>query len=135
MIDRHNRDDELRGFVDGPPSEGMIQDRFDTKQRLQPRGEAWRTDNGRECLCDAAFESGYDAAIIQAKQTIEPLLTAARDVLNASYHSEASAKATARNRLADELRRFELLCGDQLTGDATQPAAKQADTTSAENAR
>ena len=101
--------DGLRGFVDGPPSEGMIQDRFDTKLRLVPRGEAWQTEDGRECLCDAAFESGYDAAIIHAKQTIGPLLTAARDALDASYHNEAWAKATVRNRLADAIRRLEMI--------------------------
>ena len=108
MPDKTNDcDDGLRAFVDGPPNEGMIQDRFDTKLRLVPRGEAWQTEDGRVCLCDAAFESGYDAAIIHAKQTIEPLLTAARDALNASYHSEAFARATVRNRLADELQRLE----------------------------
>lgn len=112
MIGRHmpcesdGRTLMLRAFVDGPPDDGMIQDRFDTKLRLCPRGETWATEDGRVCLCDAAFEAGYDAAIIRAKAAIEPLLVAVSDAINASYHSEAWAKATVRNRLSDELNRL-----------------------------
>ena len=111
MIGRHMPESDgrtlmLRAFVDGPPDDGMIQGRFDTKSRLCPRSEAWATEDGRVCLCDAAYESGYDAAIMHAKAAIEPLLVAASDALNASYHSEAWAKATVRNRLSDELNRL-----------------------------
>jgi len=86
MIGRHMPDEtnprygRLRAFVDGPASEGMIQDRFDAKLRLAPHGERWATDASRVVLCDAAFESGYDAAVIHAKSVIGDLVERAGKV-------------------------------------------------------
>jgi hypothetical protein len=59
----------LRLFLDGIPAPSMLAELYAARDRLTPRLKSrWPDDaDGREALFRAAFESGYDTAMLKAR--------------------------------------------------------------------
>ena len=63
----------VRLFVDGPPTDWMLLIRAADMQAMDPASEGrWpNTISGRAALAEAAFEAGWDSAVIEGMKLTE----------------------------------------------------------------